>query len=961
MRKLFLILCLIPAVIFAQSVSTSIKTDKIYSKVGRGISLYDTVFIKKGIAADSLENIEGIVCRNSSDGRLVYVSFAQFVDSIGGASISGDTVFVGGDTLVIYNHWTKTGDDIENNNAGDVTLNGQVFVPDIAASGAKYSGNVAGIRSDDGLFPKSIIEIHDEMQDSLAKTPTVYTTWIKDTTNGAIFQATLTDKVGIGTTNPVEMLDVAGAIKLAGERKNKPSLVFTDDDGWVEVYDSLFPIFQNYNIAGCLALNSTRHIPNPLNINYLTLTQIREFVDAGWEILNHSNNHQHIVDVMHTYGIDSAESAIYQGQKMFLDSGFQVNSYCYAFNEENDTIRSIVKKYHRSALGRASDTNRILYENFDSAFNYQPYRTYQLVRMFFDNIDWTATADYDGQFPVDTSKNYIYFKRAIDTAMKYGYNIQMEMHSRFDALDSVSVLGRDGNHITFWQLIPQILDYAIDSVGIDILTQNEFMDQCGNLIDIGDPKTENDWFAVSATGQISRMDLSNENVIIGQWANAWNDPYIKMTSIGYLAGANSSISYQDSLKKYQTMVGYMTGYRNTRGGFVGIGSTAGYQNTGLQATLAGVSAGYNNSGNYLTAAGYQSAYNNTGSYVTAFGNGAASGNTQPYVTAIGYNAALSNTKTGVTAIGGNALNGNTGTGPHTVVGYWSGRDNTGSNLTAIGYYAGRQNTGTNLTALGNSAGYQNTGNNCIIIGNFSGSTANATANIFLLGSRSANTTPLLTGDLANNRLGIGISKPLADYTLDVAGTGFFSDDLTLDDNMAFVGAGQISTTGNGTMKLDVGTGKVDISGDLDVTGSIIDIDEKVTAGYTLPIFVGGLSSPADATTYYFGSIAGTAPSTTATERSMYIPKSGTIKYCQLSTNATTAGSNEAWPIYIRLNNTTDYGVDTVSTNTNLRMWESAALNIAVTAGDYIEIKTITPTWVTNPAVMTFGGYIYIEQ
>jgi len=65
-----------------------------------------------------------------------------------------------------------------------------------------------------------------------------------------------------------------------------------------------------------------------------------------------------------------------------------------------------------------------------------------------------------------------------------------------------------------------------------------------------------------------------------------------------------------------------------------------------------------------------------------------------------------------------------------------------------------------------------------------------------------------------NRIGIGDWKSPA-YTLEVSGNGFFADDLTLDDNMGFVGAGTISTTGNGTMTLDVGTGKVDVSGDLD--------------------------------------------------------------------------------------------------------------------------------------------------
>ena len=69
---------------------------------------------------------------------------------------------------------------------------------------------------------------------------------------------------------------------------------------------------------------------------------------------------------------------------------------------------------------------------------------------------------------------------------------------------------------------------------------------------------------------------------------------------------------------------------------------------------------------------------------------------------------------------------------------------------------------------------------------------------------------------------------------------------------------------------------------------------------------------------------------------------------------------EAWPIYIRVNNTADTLIASVAAATAERVWTNSALSIAVAAGDYVEIKAINPTWVTNPLTTIFGRFIYIE-
>ncbi len=45
--------------------------------------------------------------------------------------------------------------------------------------------------------------------------------------------------------------------------------------------------------------------------------------------------------------------------------------------------------------------------------------------------------------------------------------------------------------------------------------------------------------------------------------------------------------------------------------------------------------------------------------------------------------------------------------------------------------------------------------------------------------------------------------------------------------------------------------------------------------------------------------------------------------------------------------------------TNERVWSNPDLAIEVVAGDYVEIKSINPTWGTNPNTTIFGGYIKV--
>lgn len=119
------------------------------------------------------------------------------------------------------------------------------------------------------------------------------------------------------------------------------------------------------------------------------------------------------------------------------------------------------------------------------------------------------------------------------------------------------------------------------------------------------------------------------------------------------------------------------------------------------------------------------------------------------------------------------------------------------------------------------------------------------------------------------------------------------------------------------------------------------------------------SSPADAQTVYFGTLP-KAPTTTANISKIYVRKARSITGAEIYCYSGTAGTNESWSLYIRVNNQTDYLIATVSAATNERVFTNNALSINLSAGDYFEIKSVQPTWATNPLTTIYGGYIKLN-
>lgn len=129
----------------------------------------------------------------------------------------------------------------------------------------------------------------------------------------------------------------------------------------------------------------------------------------------------------------------------------------------------------------------------------------------------------------------------------------------------------------------------------------------------------------------------------------------------------------------------------------------------------------------------------------------------------------------------------------------------------------------------------------------------------------------------------------------------------------------------------------------------------------IPIGSAQLATLNDATAYYWGGNYVVAPSAAAGNFRFYPPTTGTIIGAVVTGQCNIAGDNTAWPMKIRLNDTTDYTIATTSLSQTVRPWQSMSLNIPITSlSDFMEMKTDNPTWTTtNPAQCKWSGALYL--
>lgn len=132
--------------------------------------------------------------------------------------------------------------------------------------------------------------------------------------------------------------------------------------------------------------------------------------------------------------------------------------------------------------------------------------------------------------------------------------------------------------------------------------------------------------------------------------------------------------------------------------------------------------------------------------------------------------------------------------------------------------------------------------------------------------------------------------------------------------------------------------------------------------YAFPISA-TVHNPLASTTYYFSNLPSPPGTGAGALNRLYIPLASTLLIVGVHYLCSTLGSSEQGAIYLRVNDTTDYTISaTAEWDAALAVAASGVLGLPLvetelTEADFIQIKVVTPAWVTAPTGVVYWGWM----
>lgn len=249
--------------------------------------------------------------------------------------------------------------------------------------------------------------------------------------------------------------------------KRTPMVTFIDDDGNVECYTDLLPIFKTHGVPLVSAYMGDRNPDMESNTAMMTKEQCREVVQNGGEIIVHYGTD------LTTLTLEAAEDLVLKSKYWLEKHGFYSRLVAYSNGTSNSAIRAMISKHFDGAFSgaypRVSNTDR---SNHGCIVQYAIHRE-PCGGFYYDSTP--------------ASRSLQYFKDMIDECIAANGWLVLTLHSwlmpegkRQEAFADVDQLG----------LLEDIIEYIEElqtgGSNIRVVTASEGFATFGNAWQAGD-------------------------------------------------------------------------------------------------------------------------------------------------------------------------------------------------------------------------------------------------------------------------------------------------------------------------------------------------------------------------------------------------------------------------------------------------------------------------------------------
>jgi len=134
---------------------------------------------------------------------------------------------------------------------------------------------------------------------------------------------------------------------------NKPYITLTFDDGYVDNYLNAFPLMKDYQYDGVSSVISGLIGENFEDQQLMSLVQIYELRDEGWEIASHSLLHKNLTELNQ----EEISTDLMESKLILENQGFEIKSFTVPYGQYNEIIKEEAMKRFESARSSNWGTN----------------------------------------------------------------------------------------------------------------------------------------------------------------------------------------------------------------------------------------------------------------------------------------------------------------------------------------------------------------------------------------------------------------------------------------------------------------------------------------------------------------------------------------------------------------------------------------------------------------------------